>query len=336
MKAMVLAAGLGLRMRPLTLLRAKPALPVLNRPLIHWTLAQLARSGVRDVVVNLHHLPETVIDAVGDGRAFGLRVHYSRERTILGTGGGPRAVREVFGDEPFLLVNGDVLFDFDLRRLAARHRSSGARATLALRPNSDPSAYGPVVTDRRGRVLSLAGLPAPARGTVSLFASVHVMDPSLLDRLPEGPSDTVRQLYAPLVAEGALLLGVRLGGAWYDLGRPSLYRDVQLRLLPGRDWRRSLVDRRAQTGGARIVRSVVGAGARVGASARVERSILWDGAVVEPGARVRGTIVATGGLVRRGERAVGVIVLPGRLLAPGTQVGGASERHGEMTWVELR
>ena len=125
MKAMVLAAGLGLRMRPLTLLRAKPVLPVLNRPLLEWTMIRLARAGVTDAVVNLHHLPETVTAVLGSGRRFGLRIRYSRESTILGTGGGPRAVREVFGDEPLLLVNGDVLFDLDLRRLLTVHRTCG-------------------------------------------------------------------------------------------------------------------------------------------------------------------------------------------------------------------
>ena len=100
---MVLAAGLGLRMRPLTLLRAKPVLPVLNRPLLRWTFERLARHGVTDVVVNLHHLPDTVTTLAGDGRDLGLRVTYVREKRILGTGGGPRAVRDFFGDQPFLL-----------------------------------------------------------------------------------------------------------------------------------------------------------------------------------------------------------------------------------------
>ena len=148
MKAMVLAAGLGLRMRPLTLLRAKPALPVLNRPLIHWTLELLRRHGVTDVVVNLHHLPGTVRRAVGDGSTLGLRVSYSYERRILGTAGGPRKVRRFFGDEPFLLVNGDVLFDFDLSDLVRRHAASGARATLALKAYRRVEAYGGVVIGR--------------------------------------------------------------------------------------------------------------------------------------------------------------------------------------------
>jgi len=157
MKAMVLAAGLGLRMRPLTLLRAKPVLPVLDRPLIAFTLERLARAGVREAVVNLHHLPETVRAALGSGRRFGLRILYVHEPEILGTGGGPRAVRECLGRGEVLLVNGDMYFDFDLRELVARHRRSGAAATLALRRHPEPGAYSTVVTDRRGRILSIAG-----------------------------------------------------------------------------------------------------------------------------------------------------------------------------------
>ena len=338
MKAMVLAAGLGLRMRPLTLLRAKPVLPVLDRPLLEWTMGKLARAGVRDVIVNLHHLPETVESAIGSGRRFGLRIRYAREATILGTGGGPRAVRERLGDGPLLLVNGDVLFDFDLRRLVAAHRASGAPATLALRPNPVPHAYSPVVTDRKGRILSIAGRPGAAQGPVSMFASVHVLDSALLERLPEGASDSVLDLYIPMLAEGLHLQGIRTRGAWYDFGRPSLYRDAQLRLLPGRGRDRSLVDAKARVAaGARVLRSVVGGGARVGASARVERSILWGGAVVEAGARVSGAIVVTGAVVRSGEKADSVIVMPAKALdGVQAEAGGRVERRGDMAWVELR
>jgi mannose-1-phosphate guanylyltransferase len=333
---MVLAAGLGVRMRPLTLLRAKPALPVLNRPLVDWTMTALSRAGVKDVVVNLHHLPDTVTAALGSGRRHGLRIRYSREERILGTGGGPRAVRDVLGSEPLLIVNGDVLFDLDLRRLLAVHAASGARATLALRRNPVPYAYSPVVSDRRGRILSIAGRPAGARGSVSMFASVHVLDPALLERLPEGASDSVLDLYIPLLAEGAHLQGVPSRGAWYDFGRPRLYRDAQLRLLPGRGRDRVLVDGKARVGStARLRRSVVGAGARIASGARVERSVLWDGAVIEPGARVSGSIVVTGGVVRSGEKAEGVIVMPAEALGKPGEGGGRVERRGDMAWVEL-
>lgn len=305
---MVLAAGLGLRMRPLTERRAKPALPVLNRPLLDHTLERLARAGVTDVVVNLHHRPASVRRVVGDGRRFGLRVRYSFERRILGTGGGPRKARRLLGDGPVLLVNGDVLFDFDLRALVERHRRSGAVATLALRPNPDPALYGPVVTDRRGRILSLAGKPRPAHGRVSLFTGVHVLDPTLLDRMRPGPSDSVRDLYAPLVAEGALLLGVRAKGTWYDLGGPLQYLVTQRRLLRRTRFGRVVHPSATLARGARVTASVVGPDARIGAGAVVAGSVLWERVEVGPGATVEGSILADGVHVRAGEKVEGQVV----------------------------
>jgi len=312
---MLLAAGLGTRLRPLTLLRAKPALPVLNRPLIHWTLEALAAAGVDEVVVNLHHLPRSVTAAVRDGAAFGLRVRWSREREILGTGGGPRAVRRWLGDEPVLLVNGDMLLALDLRRLVRRHRRTGARVTLGLRPNPDPRRYPPVITGPGGRVRGLRGRPAGARGTASMFAGVHVLDPALLERLPPGASDTVGDLYPALIAAGERVDGIRLGGLWLDIGTPGLYLKAH-RLLLARG-RGPAVAPGARLGeGVVLKRAVVGAGAAVGDGARLEDCVLWDGARVGPGARVRRSVVACGGRVGAGERVEGVVVMPAGLGAP--------------------
>ena len=326
---MVLAAGLGTRMRPLTLLRAKPALPVLNRPLIQWTLDLLARHGVTEVIVNLHHLPKTMVRAVGDGRALGLDVAWSREVRILGTGGGPRKVRDLLGDEPFFLVNGDVLFDFDLTELLRRHRAAGARATLALVPNPEPRRYSSIMTGAGGWVRSLARLPRPSRGQPSLFTGIHVLDPSLLDRLHEGPSDIVRDLYAPLIAEGEDILGVRVKGAWYDFGSPALYLRSQLKMLSTgfRGLARGpLVHPAARVHPrARVKRSVVGAGAVVGEGAELVGSVLWDGVRVGAGARVRGSILATGSRVEPREKLEGLMMLPVtglRGILPGRTRGG--------------
>lgn len=308
---MILAAGLGTRMRPLTYLYAKPALPVMNRPLLHWTLDLLARSGVTDVVINTHHLPGTVRKAVGDGRAFGLRATYSHEPTILGTGGGPRKVRAFFGDEPFILVNGDMVFDFDLRGLVRRHEKARARATLALRPNPDPTRYSAVRTAKDGRVTSLAGLPRPTRGTASLFTGIHVLDPALLDRLPRGASDTVRDLYAHLVDEGETVLGVRVRGLWFDIGSPPLYLASHRALLAagfGGAKRGVLVHPEADVDRkARVTRSVIGAGCVIGAGARIAGSVLWEGVTVGPGSRVSDSILATGTRVAEGETLASVV-----------------------------
>jgi NDP-sugar pyrophosphorylase family protein len=291
---MVLAAGLGTRMRPLTLLRAKPVLPVLNRPLLHWTLERLAHHGVTEVMINLHHRPASVRRVVGDGSAFGLRVSYSHERRILGTGGGPRRVRDFFGSQPFLLVNGDMVFDLDLSEIVKAHQRSGARATLALLPMPRLGRYGAVVTGTDGRVRSIANRPRPARGLRSLFAGVHVLDPALLERLPPGPSDTVRDLYWPMLAGGEPLHGLRLRGAWYDLSSPPLYLASQTALLKRKGGaERSLVHPTARVEPGALVRgSVIGPGCRVAEGARVEGSVLWERVSIGARARVTAAILA--------------------------------------------
>jgi NDP-sugar pyrophosphorylase family protein len=301
---MLLAAGLGTRMRPLSALRAKPALPVLNRPLLHFTLATLRRAGVREVFINTHHLPATIRRAVGDGAAFGLRVRYSHERRILGSIGGVRRLRRRFGDEPFLLLNGDMVFEFDLRRLIARHARSGALATVSLQPFPKRGRYGAVVTDARGRILSFGGWPRPARGRRWHFTGVHVIEPRILERLRPGYAETARDLYGPLIEEGGKVLGVPLAGPWYDLSSPALYLESQMQLLDkgfAGARARLLVDASARVErGAHVERSVIGRGCAIGAGAVVKDSVLWSGVRVEAGARVERAIATDGVRVRAG------------------------------------
>lgn len=301
MRAVILAAGLGTRMRPLTDKIAKPALPVLNEPLIVRTLTALKRAGVTEVMINLHHRPDTIKAAIPPGN-LGLKIRYSREPAILGTGGALKKVRAWLGRDAFLLVNGDVIFDFDLKRLIESHKKTGALATLALKPNTDLKRYRPVISDRAGRILSIRGQPKGHKGMVSLFASVHVLDPVILPRLPPGPSDTVGDLYIPLLREGAHLQGVRQTGVWHDLGSPSGYLRAQIRLLAARGGRRSaVIDPSVRLGkGARVIRSAIGAGCVVEPSARIDGSVIWEGALIESGASLRNCIVMSGARVAKG------------------------------------
>jgi mannose-1-phosphate guanylyltransferase len=240
-------------------------------------------------------------------------------------------VRDFFGDDPFFLVNGDVVFDFDLTDLLARHRASGARATLALVANPDPRRYPSIVTGTGGWVRSLANLPRPARGQPSLFTGVHVLEASLLERLPAAPSDIVRDLYAPLVDEGEDILGVRVRGAWYDLGGPSLYLRSQLSMLSSgfRGLRRAaLVHPEARVHPrARVTRSVVGPKAVVEEGAEVAGSVLWDRVRVGAGARVRGSILATGSRVEGGEQVDGVVMVPAARLRGALPPGQTRRGH---------
>ncbi|MCU0242153.1 MAG: NDP-sugar synthase [Vicinamibacteria bacterium] len=297
MKAMILAAGLGTRMRPLTLEVPKPALPVLNRPLLHWTLAHLARHGIREAIINLHHLPEAIEKAVGSGRRFGLKVRYSLEQEILGTGGGLRRALRLLGDDPFLVVNGDVLFDFDLTALMRRHLASKACATLALRRNPEPRRYTPIVMEAEGRIRAIAAPADTAARAPYMFTGIHMMNADLLERLPAGASDSVRDLYRPLLQEGAYIQGIPVRGLWCDMGHPRSYLEQQIRLL-----RRGCFDlprahalvhpsaRVDQTADLRD--AIVGPRVVIGARARVRRSILWAGSRVERNARLSNVILA--------------------------------------------
>ena len=153
----MLTAGLGTRLRPLTLVRAKPAIPVAGEPIIRRIIRWLVANAVTQVTLNLHHLPETVARVVGDGSDLGASVRYSWEQpTVLGSAGGPRQALDIIGADSFFLINGDTLTDLDLGALGESHMASGALVTLALVPNVDPLRYGGVKLASDGRVVGFA------------------------------------------------------------------------------------------------------------------------------------------------------------------------------------
>lgn len=317
MKAMVLAAGKGERMRPVTLTLPKPAIPVLGRPILGQVLADLARRGVRRVAVNTHHLPEIVHRIVGDGSALGLEaVEWFDEREILlGTGGALRnAAVALRGEGTILVRNSDFLADIDLARAAESHRASGLPATLVVVPARP--GYTPVDVGRDGRVLAIGGRPSVPVEEVALratFTGCHLIEEEVLDRLPEtGPSDVVREVYRPLVDEG------RLGafahpGDWLEFGTPREYLDGSLALLDlplPRLRALAETDPIREIGGARIAvgpgaaiaedhvrirgRAAVGFASSLGAGVELEDSVVMPEAWLGSGARLTRCIVATG------------------------------------------
>ncbi len=163
MKAMILAAGFGTRLWPLTEDRTKPAIPFLNRPLISYSVEYLASFGIREIIVNLHHQPDSVRLALGDGSALGVRIHYSLEDEILGTSGAMDRVRDMLMDEDFVVMNGKIVTDIDLGAAIRRHREQEAIATLVLRENSARERFSIVEVGERGRIESFAGFPRPRR-----------------------------------------------------------------------------------------------------------------------------------------------------------------------------
>ena len=202
---MVLCAGLGTRLRPLTDVVPKPLVPIAGVPMVVRTLQQLRAAGVERVVINVHHLGERVRAALGAGEGLGLAIEYRVEAPqILGTGGGVRNALDFFGaDEAFLLVNGDVVIDADFAALGAAHARSGAAATMLVREVPDAARWGAVEVDGDGWVRRLLGEgEAPAEVTATMFTGVHVLDPRRVGPLLPAQGCIVRSAYRALVPRG--------------------------------------------------------------------------------------------------------------------------------------
>ena len=295
MRALVLAAGYGTRLRPLTDERPKPLLPVLGRPLLLRTLDALVDAGCEAAAINLHHLAEAIPAAVGDEHR-GMRIVYSREEPILGTGGAFVPLRDFFnGSATALLLNGDSLCEWPLAELLARHRRRRSAATLLLAGRPDPQPFGGGIgIDRGGRVRAIRR--EPSFGPVArrfVYAGAYALDPALLARLPAGFSDSMRDLFEPLLADGGRIDSLVTWKPWHDLGTPARYLEAMLDLSAREDagWRSNEASVAAA---ANLRRAVVEGGVRVDAGATVEDSLLLPGAVVGAGCRLRRVVVGPG------------------------------------------
>ncbi len=237
MKAMVLCAGLGTRLRPLTERWPKPAMPLLGQPLLRYHLAVLKAAGVTAVGINTHHLPDTMAEvARAECERLRLPLHVVHEPVIQGTGGGIRGLRDFLSGDDFLVFNGDILYPVDLRPVVAMHKASGAIATMVLQPMPESEKYAAVELDASGHVRRIAGHGPGGEGLSPWhFTGVHVMSPRIFDFMtPEGPEDINREVYVRAMAAGQTVRGVRVDGYWSDLGTPSRYLATVLDVLAGR------------------------------------------------------------------------------------------------------
>jgi NDP-sugar pyrophosphorylase family protein len=270
MRAMILAAGYGTRLWPLTLDRAKPALPFMNRPLVGYVAEYLARFGCREIIVNLHHQSESVRAALGDGSRFGVSLSYIEEPEILGTGGALDNAREYLEDDTFVVVNGKIATDIDLTAAFETHRRRSALATLVLRHNPARERYSTVLTDN-GLVKSFGGFPSPASdnaGSASraarmsgeikegiaplgmsgatgaldeanapplMFTGIQILEPRIFSYIPRGIfSHSVTDVYLPAIASGERIAAHLGEGMWHELSTIRRYRDISLSLMKAR------------------------------------------------------------------------------------------------------
>jgi len=337
MHAMVLCAGFGTRLRPLTDKLPKPLVPLCGLPLLRYNFALLKNAGVDSLVVNTHHLGAAMEKgAVEEAGALGLSLHVSREeKHILGTGGGVRKAQALLGHGTFFLLNGDMLFDVDLEAALKAHRAAGAAATMVLAPYPKGASYGAVEVDAAFNVRRIAGRGAqPEPGLTRMhFTGVHVLEPEVLARLPaEGESDINRTAYVRLIHDGAKVHGWVQRGYWGDLGAPRSLLRANLDVLEGRvpleRFRpgadpfagtvelspRVWVHPAARVDPAAQLQSpvLIHAGAQVAAGARVGPGVvLGAGVRVDPGAQVERAAVWDSTHVAAGERIGDQIAAPG-------------------------
>ena len=314
-RALLLTAGLGTRLRPLTYLRAKAAVPINGEPLVIRAIGALRRAGLGDVVLNLHHLPATIASQVGDGADLGVRVRYSWEQPVLGSAGGPRHALPLLADDEdsdFLIVNGDTLTDLDVRALLARHRQSGALVTMALIRNPRPEQYGGVEVSFDGWVTAFRPRAAGRAGAASAhhFIGMQAARARVFADLEDGvPAESVNALYPRLIAANPRAIAAHVSDASFlDIGTPLDCLETSLAL--------------AETEGPRLI----GARCRIHESAALHRTVVWDDVTVGPGSVLRDCIVGDGARVPPGTRFERCAIVP----ADGRVPGDGERRDGEL------
>jgi len=285
MKVMILAAGFGTRLFPLTIDRTKPAIPFLGKPLVGYVAENVAKFGFRDFVVNLHHQPDSVIDALGDGSAYGINIAYSiEEPNILGTSGALDNARHLFDGEPVLIVNGKIITNIDIGTAAEAHRKSGAIATMVLKPNVKRERFT-MIEIENGFVTGFGEFAHPFTEneirdveheveTPLMFTGIHFLEPEAFDYFPRGVySDIVPSFYTPALKEGRKVAAYVTEADWFELSTIPRYLDISLAMMKETD-------------------VFVGRNCGIDGSAQIRDSILWDDIVIESNVSLYRTIVA--------------------------------------------
>src|SRR5215204_1190603 len=299
MRAIVLSAGYGTRLWPLTEDRTKPAIPILGKPLVGYVAEYLAGYGNDEIVVNLHHRPESVRRALGDGTRFGVTLHYVEEPIILGTSGALDNTREFFERETFVVVNGKIITDIDLSAALETHRNTNALATLVLLPNIRHERFSIVETEH-GRVKAFGGMPANSAGGSAplMFTGIQILEPRVFEYIPRGVfSHSTTDVYPAAIAKGEIIAAHVASGKWRELSTLGRYLEISIELLKeiGESY-------------------AAGTNTSISETAQVIDSILWDDVEVGAGARVSRAVLADNVKISAGEIIENAVVVPRKLV----------------------
>lgn len=346
MKAMILAAGVGSRLDPLTRNVPKPMVPIVNRPVIEHIIELLKLHHFSEIMINVHYLGETIEQHLGDGRQFGVKIHYSKEDELWGDAGSVKRCEHFFSDgsgEPFLVIGGDDISDKDLTKLVSFHKEKKAVATIGLSLVDDPSEYGIVLMNEKARITRFLEKPKGVIFSNTANTGVYVFDQQIFDYIPKGTFYGFgHNVFPQLLDQKKPLYGQLTSSYWRDIGNLRIYRQTHLDVLAGRvalhipmkerkkyQWlgENVEIDPTAEIGypvaigdnvrieaGVQIMENtVIGSGCVVEIGARLKETILWDGAVVQRGTQLERCVVGTNCHVKSNAAVFdGVIVDPVR------------------------
>jgi NDP-sugar pyrophosphorylase family protein len=319
-KAMIMAAGLGTRLYPLTGRTAKPMVPILNRPVMEHMIKLLRRHGITEVAANLHYHPDKIRRYFGDGSDLGVELRYNFEEKLLGTAGGVGEFRHFFGDDTFVVVSGDGLTDIDLTRLVAAHRAAGGAATMAVKQVEDPSMYGVVVADEDRRVRGFQEKPPREQAQSHLCnCGIYAFEPAIFDHVPPGEfCDWAKDVFPALLRDDVPFHVWQMDGYWNDVGNIEQYRSSNFDALLGN----VVLD----IPGRQIKPGVwIGEGTQIESEVRLEPPILIGaGCLIEADAELVGPlIIGDGCVIERGALLEGVIHWDGVKAGRNSHVAGS-------------
>jgi mannose-1-phosphate guanylyltransferase len=321
MDAIVLVGGLGTRLRPLTDTRHKSLVPVCNRPAIDYLFDWVRRSGIGRVVLALGVHNEDLAKTYPPGTYDGLEIAVVTEHARLESGGAIRnAVREAGVEGRFVVLNGDIFFDFDFQAALRAHESHRADLTLALCEVAEPWSFGVAAVDRQSMVTGFVEKPPPGTEPSNLVnAGAWIFEPGLVDEIPPGAVRVEETLFPSLVARQRRVFGFRYQGVWADIGTPARYLALNRRLIE-RKGANAIAASASVAPGAVVLGSSVGSGCTVASGARIEDSILWEGVSVGRGAVVVDSILADGVSVGAKARISGAVIGSGAAIGPSAVV----------------
>ena len=309
---MILAAGFGKRLQPLTRILPKPMFPVLGRPLLSHTFDLLRSANISEVAVNIHHLPDSIINYFEKEKPPHLNLHFSREERILGTAGGIKKMQGFLEDGSFILINSDIITDIALNQVIDFHKKNNSKLTLVVRQDISPEQYDSIEICEDGRIVHFVGASSkniPEKTTRVMFTGIQIMEPEIFERIPAGQfCGTTEDIFPQMVQDGIPIYGYIYDGYWKDMGSRESYLQVNADALDEKVFLKGIFQN--ELNGPFIIppvlvghnchiaenskigpHTVIGPNCKIKNGAVVENSILWEGVTIGVGSTVKGSVV---------------------------------------------